>query len=66
MLKAMNIFARLHMEPKDESKGPTYESELIGKDPEEGLAVQRKHDGEIGAHRAPNEHVVKDRPEACI
>lgn len=66
MLKAMNIFAGLLKEPKDESEGPTYEAEVIGKDPEEDLAVQRKHDGEIGAHRAPNEHVVKDRPEACI
>lgn len=40
--------------------------ELVGKDPEEGLAVQRKHDGEIRTQRAPHKHVVNNCPEACI
>lgn len=44
----------------------TYKAELIGKDPEEGLTVQSKHDGEVEAQRAPHKHVVENRPEACV
>lgn len=40
--------------------------ELTGKDPEEGLTVQGKHDGEVGAQRAPHKHMVDDCPEACV
>lgn len=45
---------------------PTYKVELIWKDPEEGLTVQSKHDGEVGAHRAPDKHMVENCPEACV
>lgn len=49
-----------------ENRGPTYEVELIGKDPEEGLTVQSEHDGEVGAQRAPHKHMVDNCPEACV
>lgn len=51
---------------KKEDRSPTYKVELVGKDCEEGLTVQSKHDGEIGAQRAPHKHMVDDGPEACV
>lgn len=50
----------------EEDRGLTYEVELIGKDPEEGLTVQSEHDGEVGAQRAPHKHMVDNCPEACV
>lgn len=47
-------------------RGPTYKVELIWKDPEEGLTVQSKHDGEVRAQRAPDKHMVENCPEACV
>lgn len=44
----------------------TYKVELIGKISEEGLAVQRKHDCEKGAQRAPHKHMVEDSPESRV
>lgn len=49
-----------------DNREPTYKVELIGKDPEEGLTVQSKHDGEVGAQRAPHKHMVDNCPEACV
>lgn len=45
---------------------PTYKVELIWKDPKETLTVQRKHDGEVRAQRAPDKHVVENCPEAGV
>lgn len=61
----VNLFLSLWTTPPNRGR-LTCKAELIREDFEEGLTVQSEHDGEVGAQRAPDEHMVDDGPEARV